>query len=146
MPRRCELHASGRKRHTETLKDIKHHSGKTSVMVRGFNVSSAQVNGSDDTWSEQSRPLLQVEDIRAATGGDYGLLESRDWGFFTVAMPNFWERPEMSGMLRDVHLKPDKYDWLKIDPLALPAPPPSSSAASAALSDPDADPANPGKP
>ncbi|AXE65553.1 hypothetical protein BBF93_15940 [Hyphomonas sp. CACIAM 19H1] len=107
-------------------------------MVRGFNVSSAQVNGSDDTWSEQSRPLLQVEDIRAATGGDYGLPESRDWGFFTVAMPNFWERPEMSGMLRDVRLKPDKYDWLKSEPLALPAPTPSSSPPPAAMNDPDA--------
>lgn len=120
---------------TETLKDIEHRSGKTSVMVRGFNVSNAQVNGSGDTWSEQSRPLLQVEDIRAATGGEYGLLESRDWGFFTVAMPNFWERPEMSEMLRDVRLKPDKYDWLESEPLALPAPPQSSAAA---MSDPDA--------
>lgn len=123
---------------TETLKDIEHRSGKTSVMVRGFNVSNAQVNGSGDTWSEQSRPLLQVEDIRAATGGEYGLLESRDWGFFTVAMPNFWERPEMSGMLRDVRLKPDKYDWLKSEPLALPAPPSSSPPPAAAVSDPDA--------
>jgi len=52
-------------------------------------------------------------------------------------MPNFWERPEMSGMLRDVRMKPDKYDWLKNVPLALPAPPSSSSAAAAA-DDPDA--------
>jgi hypothetical protein len=61
----------------------------------------------------------------------------RDWGFFTVAMPNFWERPEMSGMLRDVRLKPDKYDWLKNEPFVLPAPPPPSSSA-AVVTDPDA--------
>ena len=27
-------------------------------------------------------------------------------------MPNFWERPELSGYLRDVQVKPDKYEWL----------------------------------
>jgi len=97
----------------DTLKDIEHRSGKTSVMVRGFNVNNNQVNGSGDNLSEQARPLLQVEDIREATGGENGLLESRDHGYFTVDMPNFWERPEMSGMLRDVRLKPDKYDWLR---------------------------------
>lgn len=43
----------------------------------------------------------------------------------------------MSGMLRDVRLEPDKYDWLKNEPLALPAPPPQSLSA-AAVSDPDA--------
>lgn len=108
----------------ETLRGIEHRSGKTSVMVRGFNVNNNQVNGSGDSLSEQSRPLLQVEDIRAATGGDMGLLESRDQGFFTVAMPNFWERPEMSGLLRDVRLKPDKYGWLDRPAAhaALPAP------------------------
>jgi len=96
----------------QTLKDIEHRSGKTSVMVRGFNVNNNQVNGSGDNLVEQSRPLLQVEDIRAATGGDKALLESRDEGFFTVEMPNFWERPELSGMLRDVRERPDKYAWL----------------------------------
>jgi len=30
-------------------------------MVRGFNVSNAQVNGSGDTWSEQSRPLFRLD-------------------------------------------------------------------------------------
>ena len=86
---------------TETLKEIEHRSGKTSVMVRGFNISNSQVNGSGDNLIEQSRPLLQVEDIRAATGGDMGLLEARDQGYFTVEMPNFWERLELSGMLRN---------------------------------------------
>ena len=98
---------------TDTLKEIEHRSGKTSVMVRGFNVNNNQVNGSGDNLSEQARPLLQVEDIRAATGGDIGLLDSRDHGYFTVDMPNFWERPEMSGLLRDVREKPDKYGWLQ---------------------------------
>lgn len=98
---------------TDTLKEIEHRSGKTSVMVRGFNVNMNQVNGSGDNLSEQSRPLLQVEDIRAATGGESALLESRDHGFFTVEVPNFWERPELSGYLRDVREKPDKHDWLK---------------------------------
>jgi type IV secretion system protein VirD4 len=111
----------------DTLKEIEHRSGKTSVMVRGFNVSNNQVNGSGDNLCEQARPLLQVEDIRAATGGETALLESRDWGYFTVDLPNFWERPEMSGYLRDVRLKPDKYDWLKDSPSAL-APPPSVEA------------------
>lgn len=96
----------------DTLRDIEHRSGKTSVMVRGFNVNQNQVNGSGDNLVEQARPLLQVEDIRAATGGENALLESRDHGFFTVDVPNFWERPEMSGLLRDVRQKPDKYAWL----------------------------------
>jgi len=96
----------------DTLKEIEHRSGKTSVMVRGFNVNQNQVNGSGDSLSEQHRPLLQVEDIRQATGGESGLLESRDHGFYTVALPNFWERSEMAGYLRDVRRRPDKYDWL----------------------------------
>lgn len=94
---------------TDTLKEIEHRSGKTSVMVRGFNVNMNQVNGSGDNLSEQARPLLQVEDIRVATGGESALLDSRDHGFFTVDVPNFWERPELSGMLRDVRQKPDKH-------------------------------------
>ncbi len=98
---------------TDTLKEIEHRSGRTSVMVRGFNVNNNQVNGSGDSLSEQSRPLLQVEDIRAATGGDSALLEARDQGYFTVNMPNFWERPELSGYLRDVREKPDRYQWLE---------------------------------
>lgn len=85
----------------ETMRDIEHRSGKTSVMVRGFNVSANQVAGSGDNLVEQARPLLQVEDVRIATGGENGLLDARDLGFFTVAMPEFWERPEMRGMLRD---------------------------------------------
>ena len=107
---------------SDTLKEIEHRSGKTSVMVRGFNVSNNQVNGSGDNLVEQSRPVLQVEDVRRATGGEMGLLESRDHGFFTVEMPNFWERPEMGGMLRDVRGRPDKYAWLANRPHALPAP------------------------
>jgi len=98
---------------SDTMKEIEHRSGRTSVMVRGFNVSNNQVNGSGDTLGEQSRPLLQVEDIRAATGGAHALLDARDLGFYTVALPNFWERPEMSNMLRDVRDKPGKYDWLR---------------------------------
>ena len=94
---------------TDTLKEIEHRSGKTSVMVRGFNVNMNQVNGSGDNLSEQSRPLLQVEDIRTATGGESALLESRDHGFFTVEVPNFWERQELSGMLRDVRNIPERY-------------------------------------
>lgn len=98
---------------SETLRDIEHRSGRTSVMVRGFNVSNNQVSGSGDNLGEQARPLLQVEDIRAATGGESALLDARDEGFFIVEMPNFWERPEMSGLLRDVRQKPDKYAWLQ---------------------------------
>lgn len=96
----------------ETLKDIEHRSGKTSVMVRGFNHNNNQVNGSGENLSEQARPLLQVEDVRIATGGKIGLLEARDWGYFIVDMPNFWERSELSGYLRDVRLKGEKYEWL----------------------------------
>jgi len=97
---------------SDTLKEIEHRSGRTSVMVRGFNVSSNQVNGSGDTLGEQSRPLLQVEDIRAASGGEHALLDARDLGFYIVDLPNFWERPELSGMLRDTRTKPGKYDWI----------------------------------
>lgn len=100
----------------QTLKDIEHRSGKTSVMVRGLNVNNNQVNGSGDNLVEQARPLLQAEDIRSTTGGENALLESRDQGFFTVEMPNFWERPELSGMLRDVRAKPDKYAWISNGP------------------------------
>lgn len=98
----------------ETLRSIQFRSGKTSVMVRGFNVSNSQVQGSGDNLAEQTRPLLQVEDIRALTGGEQGLLEARDQGFFAVDMPNFWERLELSGYLRDVRNKPDKYAWLEM--------------------------------
>lgn len=97
---------------TETLREIEHRSGRTSVMARGFNVNNNQVNSSGDSLSEQSRPLLQVEGIRAATGGEKALLESRDLGYFIVDMPRFWGRPEMSGYLRDVREKPDRYEWL----------------------------------
>jgi type IV secretory pathway TraG/TraD family ATPase VirD4 len=68
----------------ETLREIEYRSGRTSVMVRGFNVSSSQVAGSGDNLVEQARPLLQAEDIRALTGGELGLLEARDSGFFSV--------------------------------------------------------------
>ncbi|WP_182178924.1 type IV secretory system conjugative DNA transfer family protein [Methylobacterium radiotolerans] len=88
----------------DTLKEIEHRSGKTSVMVRGFNVNSNQVNGSGDNLVEQARPLLQVEDIRRATGGDCGLLDSRDSGLFVVDMPEFWQRTELSKMLRNLHI------------------------------------------
>ncbi|RKF06993.1 type IV secretory system conjugative DNA transfer family protein [Oceaniradius stylonematis] len=71
---------------TDTLREIEHRSGRTSVMVRGFNVNNNQVNGSGDNLSEQSRPLLQVEDIRRATGGETALLEARDLGYFVVSM------------------------------------------------------------
>ncbi len=97
----------------ETLRDIEHRSGRSSVMVRGFNVNIHQVNGSGDNLGEQSRPLLQVENIRRATGGDKGLLDSRDHGFFTVDMPSYWERAELSGYVRDVRQTPDKYAWLE---------------------------------
>ncbi|MCB1470437.1 MAG: TraM recognition domain-containing protein, partial [Rhizobiaceae bacterium] len=97
---------------SETLREIEHRSGKTSVMVRGFNVNTNQVSGSGDSLSEQSRPLLQVEDIRAASGGETGLLESRDHGYFTVDMPNFWERRELSRYLRDAREKPGPYAYL----------------------------------
>lgn len=106
----------------DTLKEIEHRSGRTSVMVRGFNVNNNQVNGSGDNLSEQSRPLLQVEDIRSATGGDSGLLESRDLGYFIVDVPNFWERPELSGYLRDVRDKPDKYAWITTQPVEVAIP------------------------
>ncbi|GJE59628.1 type IV secretory system conjugative DNA transfer family protein [Methylobacterium trifolii] len=89
----------------ETLREIEHRSGRTSVMVRGFNVNSNQVNGSGDNLVEQARPLLQVEDIREATGGERSLLDSRDCGFFCVNSPEFWERAEMSGRLRDVRVR-----------------------------------------
>jgi type IV secretion system protein VirD4 len=87
---------------SDTLKEIEHRSGKTSVMVRGFNVNSNQVNGSGDNLVEQTRPLLQVEDIRQATSGETALLDARDWGYFVVNTPCFWERSELNGQLRDI--------------------------------------------
>ncbi|WAP67697.1 type IV secretory system conjugative DNA transfer family protein [Jiella pelagia] len=85
---------------TDTLKEIEHRSGKTSLMIRGFNVNQNQVSGSGDNLVEQARPLLQVEDIREATGGETGLLESRDQGYFVVEMPEFWKRTEIRYMIR----------------------------------------------
>lgn len=70
------------------------------------------MNGSGDNISEQSRPLLQVEDIRKATGGETALLEARDLGYFVVDMPSFWERLEINGNLRDVSERPDRFEWL----------------------------------
>ncbi|MGU3537366.1 type IV secretory system conjugative DNA transfer family protein [Methylobacterium sp. A54F] len=87
---------------SDTLKEIEHRSGKTSVMVRGFNVNSNQVNGSGDNLVEQARPLLQVEDIRRATSGETALLDARDWGFFAVETPEFWCRSELNDMLRNI--------------------------------------------
>ncbi|MGU3420841.1 type IV secretory system conjugative DNA transfer family protein [Methylobacterium sp. D54C] len=87
---------------SDTLKEIEHRSGKTSIMVRGFNVNSNQVNGSGDNLVEQARPLLQVEDIRRATGEETALLDARDQGFFVVETPVFWRRREINGLLRDI--------------------------------------------
>src|SRR4051812_6963834 len=69
---------------------MEHRLGKTSVMVPGFNVSTSQVAGSGDNLVEQARPVLQVEDIREATGSEVVLLDSRDHGFFTVDRPTFF--------------------------------------------------------
>lgn len=107
----------------QTLREIEYLSGRVGVMVRGFSVSNAQVNGSGDNLGEQARPLLQVEDVRLATGGDRALLHSRDVGFTRVDLPNFWERPEVSGMLRDVRTRPHIHAHLKTLPLANPASP-----------------------
>lgn len=86
---------------------------QTSVMVRGFNVNQNPVHGFGDRISEQSRALLQVENICTETGGESALLESRDLGYFVVNMPNFWERPEVDGYLRNVCEKPVRYEWLR---------------------------------
>lgn len=107
----------------EALKEIEYLSGRKGVMVRGFSVSSAQVNGSGDSLGEQSRPLLQVEDVRLATGGEGALLHSRDVGFTRVDLPNFWERGEVNGMLRDVRTRPHIHAHLTKLPPALPSPP-----------------------
>lgn len=96
---------------SETMKEIDHRSGKTSVMVRGFNVNSNQVNGSGDNLIEQARPLLQVEDIRRATGGETSLLDTRDWGFFAVEAREFWTRPELSDSLRSIQAKTRNDDF-----------------------------------
>ncbi len=90
---------------SDTLKEIEHRSGKTSVMVRGFNVNSNQVNGSGDNLVEQARPLLQVEDIRRATSGEMSLLDARDLGFFSVETPEFWRRRDVDCLIRDIRLK-----------------------------------------
>ncbi|WP_245283095.1 FAD-dependent oxidoreductase [Aureimonas altamirensis] len=91
---------------SDTLREIEHRSARTSVMVRGFNVNMNQVNGSGDSLVEQSRPQLHVEDIRAATGGETGLLDSPDNGFYTVETPKFFHRPELSHFLRRRHTEP----------------------------------------
>lgn len=99
----------------QTLREIEYLSGRVGVMVRGFSVNNAQVNGSGDNLGEQARPLLQVEDMRAATGGERALLHSRDVGFTRVDLPNFWERSEVSGMLRDVRQRPHIHAHLRRD-------------------------------
>lgn len=97
----------------QTAREIEYLSGKTSVMVRGFSVNNNQVNGSGDNLIEQARPLIQVEDLREMTGGGRALLHIRDRGFFNVDAPNYWERPELSGYLRDLRQKPDRYAHLE---------------------------------
>jgi hypothetical protein len=75
--------------------------------VAGFGVCSR-------TASSMERVLdASVPSVRSATGGEMALFDPRDEGFFTVETPNFWERPEMSGLLRDVRTRPDKYAWVK---------------------------------
>ena len=106
----------------ETCREIEYNSGRKSVMVRGVSLNTAQVNGSGENRGEQARPLLQVEDTRIATGGEKALLHARDLGFFQVELPNFFERPEMSGMLRDVGTRLHKHAHLKETRLLLPAP------------------------
>lgn len=106
----------------QTLREIEYLSGRKGVMVRGFSVNSSQVSGSGDNLGEQARPLLQVEDVRAATGGERALLHARDIGFFNVDLPNFWERSELSGMLRDVRTRPHIHAHLAKAAPMLPAP------------------------
>lgn len=113
---------------TETAQELGVLGGTASVMVRGFSVNNNQVNGSGDTLGEQARPLLQVENLRALTGGEAGLLHARDYGFFTVDTPNFWERPELSGYIRDTRTRPDRYAHLKKAQRALEAPTTSRDA------------------
>ena len=96
----------------QTLREIEYLSGKKDVMGRRFSVSNAQVNGAGDNLGEQVRPLLQVDDVRALTGGDQVLLHPRDVGFFRVDMPELWRRAEMSGLLRDVGQRSDKHAHL----------------------------------
>jgi len=103
-----------RNQHDEqTAREIEYLSGRTSVMVRAFSVNNNQVNGYGDNLIEQARPLIQVEDLREMTGGVRALLHTRDRGFFNVDAPNYWERPELSGYLRDLRQKPDHYAHLE---------------------------------
>ncbi len=104
----------------QTLREIESLSGKKGVMARGFSVSTAQVNGSGDNLGEQVRPLLQVEDVRALTAGEQALLHCRDVGFFRVDVPEFWRRPEMSGLPRDVRQRPDEHAHLNPHGVARP--------------------------
>jgi len=76
-------------------------------MVRGFNVNQNQVNGSGDSLSD-TPAAASSRGCPPRHRRHKGLLDARDTGFFTVEMPEFWDRPELSGMLRDVRQKPDK--------------------------------------
>ncbi|MEQ1932122.1 MAG: hypothetical protein ABL957_16540 [Parvularculaceae bacterium] len=81
-----------------------------------FAYSARSVAKDGEVMSSKSEDNSGVMVIETA------LLGSRDLGYFVVDVPNFWERPEMAGILRDVRLKPDKYLWLKRAELPLPVP------------------------
>jgi hypothetical protein len=72
-----------------TAKDIEDRSGRQS-RCEGSTLIPVKSTAREPVSPNKRGPLLQVEDIRAATDGETALLESRDLGFFTVNVPNFW--------------------------------------------------------
>jgi len=83
------------------LKDVEAWSGKTTVAVRGVNRSGGQVEGLSTGISEQARPVLQVEDIRAIGEGRQ-LLKLPGHPLFVAERIPFYEIDPFRDQLRDV--------------------------------------------
>ena len=83
------------------LKDIETWSGKCTVAVRGVNQNGGQVEGLSMGISEQARPVLQAEDIRAL-GQTRQLLKVPGFPLFVADRPPFFEIDPFRDQLGDV--------------------------------------------
>ena len=83
------------------LKDIETWSGKRTVAVRGVNQNGGQVEGLSMGISEQARPVLQSEDVRAL-GDTRQLLKVPGHPLFVAERIPFYDIDPFRDQLGDV--------------------------------------------